>query len=461
VQRVGDPTSLTTAVTDGGFDPVPVIAQAGDSIEVVVRDAGGAVVLQQRVLVAAARPPIIVRTDPPPRKRDVPLNASLVIVFSEPIDAATLNASSVQLLRGTTPVAGTVGLLQGSATAAVFIPAAPLAASTSYELIVAQAVQDLSGDALKADATVQFTTGTGGQGSVATVSVVPSSAELLIGSQSQFTATAKDAQGNVLPGLPVTWTSGNPAVVTVSATGLATAQAEGITTISAEVEGIIGISDVTTFGLAFSVQPNNASAGTPITPAVVVTARDALGNTVTSFTGDVAIAIGANPGGGVLSGTTTVAADAGVATFASLSINVVAGIYTLTATSGLATTTSAAFAVMPGPATQLVFTVQPSTTAAGAVITPPIQVTAQDALGNTATAFSGDVTIAIGANPANAVLSGTTIVPSIAGVTTFSNLRISASGTGYTLIATAGTLVSGTSAPFDITPLVARGRAWP
>jgi hypothetical protein len=70
------------------------------------------VVLQQSVLVAAARRPIVIRTDPPPRKRDVPLNASVVIVFSEPVDASTLDAASVQVLRGTTPVAGAVSLLQ-------------------------------------------------------------------------------------------------------------------------------------------------------------------------------------------------------------------------------------------------------------------------------------------------------------------------------------------------------------
>jgi hypothetical protein len=251
----------------------------------------------------------------------------------------------------------------------------------------------------------------------------------------------------------VTWTSGDPSVVTVSTTGLVTAVAEGITTISAAVEGITGISNVTTFGLAFVVQPSNAAAGTTITPAVVVRARDALGNTVVSFTDDVALAIGANPASGVLSGTTTVTAVAGVATFENLSINSAGGGYTLTATSGLAADTSAAFDVVSGPATQLVFTVQPPpTTSAGAAITPAVQVTAMDALGNTATGFSGIVTIAIGANPGTGTLSGTTTVVAVAGVAIFTNLSINSSGTGYTLIASTSGLTRGTSASFDITP---------
>jgi uncharacterized protein YjdB len=154
------------------------------------------------------------------------LNATIMIVFSEPVDGGTLNASSVQLLRGSTSVAGTMSLLQGSGTAAAFIPTVPLDANTDHHLVVSQAVRDLDGEALEADVTVQFTTGTGQQTSVATVSVLPDSAELLIGSQFQFTETARDAQGNVLAGLPVTWTSGDSLVATVSTTGLVTA-AEG------------------------------------------------------------------------------------------------------------------------------------------------------------------------------------------------------------------------------------------
>ena len=244
VRRVGDAATLTTAVRDGGFDPVPVVAQAGDSIEVTVTDAGGATVFEMRVAVAAHRPPVIVRTNPPPKKRDVPLNASMVIVFSEPVDGSTLNASSVRLLMGTTSVAGTVNLLAGTATAAVFIPAAPLDASTDYQLIVTPAVRDLGGEALEAGVTVEFTTGTTLLGPVASVSVQPQpdtvTSVFPIGTQYQFTATARDAQGFVVTGHPVTWTSDNPAVATVSVTGLVTALAAGDATIRADVDGQTG-----------------------------------------------------------------------------------------------------------------------------------------------------------------------------------------------------------------------------
>src|SRR5207245_2438681 len=135
--------------------------------------------------------------------------------------------------------------------------------------------------------------------------------------------------------------------------------------------------------------------------------QDGLGNTGTGCSGTVTVALGNNAGGGSLAGTTSVAASAGVATFANLSINRSGTGYTLTGTAtGLTTAGSTAFDITPGAAAQVVFTVQPTTTTAGATIAPAVQVTAQDAQGNTATGFSGNITVALGANPGGGTLSG-------------------------------------------------------
>src|SRR5437016_3336211 len=83
--------------------------------------------------------------------------------------------------------------------------------------------------------------------------------------------------------------------------------------------------------LAFTVQPSNAAVGAAITPALQVGVQDAQGNTVTTATTSVTVAIGTNPASGTLSGATTVAAVNGVATFANLSINNLGTGYTLTA----------------------------------------------------------------------------------------------------------------------------------
>src|SRR5437773_245212 len=160
--------------------------------------------------------------------------------------------------------------------------------------------------------------------------------------------------------------------------------------------------------------------------AVRVAARDAAGNTVTSYTGLITVALGANPGGGTVAGTTSVNAVSGVATFSTLSINNAGTGYTLVASaSGLTGATSTAFnitAAPPPPATHVAFTTQPQTTQAGQTM-PAVRVSALDDAGNVVTGFTGSITVAIGANPGGGTLSGTTSVTAVSGVATFSTDR--------------------------------------
>src|SRR5437867_2031311 len=205
--------------------------------------------------------------------------------------------------------------------------------------------------------------------------------------------------------------------------------------------------------LAFTVQPSNAVAGRTISPAVQVSARDAQGNLVTGFVGSVTMALGTNPGGSTLGGTTTVPAVSGVASFGNLSLDKVGTGYTLTAAAaGPTAATSNSFNVTAGAASQLVFTVQPAQPSAGATITPAVQVTVLDGQGNTATGFTGNVTVAFGSNPGGGTLAGTTTVAAVSGVASFASLSIAKVGTGYTLTAAAAGLPAATSAAFNVTP---------
>ena len=98
--------------------------------------------------------------------------------------------------------------------------------------------------------------------------------------------------------------------------------------------------------LVFTVQPVATPAGDTISPAVRVAVQDTIGNTVLPSTASVTLAIGANPGPGVLGGITVRQADSGVATFPGLSVSAPGAGYTLVATSaGLAPDTSAAFTI--------------------------------------------------------------------------------------------------------------------
>ncbi len=184
--------------------------------------------------------------------------------------------------------------------------------------------------------------------------------------------------------------------------------------------------------LRFVVQPGYAIAKGPINPTVEVAAQDEAGRTVTSFTGAVSVALGANPSRATLSGATTAVAVNGVASFPGLSIDSMGTGYALiTTASGVPATMSTPFNVT----LQLVFTVQPVGVAAGAPFDPAVEVSATDATGAVVSSFGDSVTVALWTSADLTMLSGTTTVAAVAGVATFSNLRIGLGGTGYTLIA--------------------------
>jgi hypothetical protein len=97
--------------------------------------------------------------------------------------------------------------------------------------------------------------------------------------------------------------------------------------------------------LAFLVQPNDVSAGDPITPEVKVLAVDSLGRVLPEFIGRVSVTLGSGGSGGSLSGTTSVTASGGLAIFPRLVVSQ-AGRYTLTASApGLVSVSSTTFVV--------------------------------------------------------------------------------------------------------------------
>src|SRR3954469_22938251 len=81
----------------------------------------------------------------------------------------------------------------------------------------------------------------------------------------------------------------------------------------------VAVSPAAASKLALGQQPGSTVAGAVISPAVTVRVLDAYGNLVSSDNTDtVTLAIGSNPGGGTLSGMTTVTVSGGVATFSNL-----------------------------------------------------------------------------------------------------------------------------------------------
>src|SRR5437763_723135 len=98
----------------------------------------------------------------------------------------------------------------------------------------------------------------------------------------------------------------------------------------------------------------------------------------------------------------------------------------------------------------LAFVTQPpAATAANAALTPAVQVAIQDSLGQTVTGATDTVTLVLGSNSTGAILLGTTTVPAVNGVATFSDLRVDRPGAGYVLVASGSRLVAATSTPFS------------
>src|SRR5438552_1570649 len=282
----------------------------------------------------------------------------------------------------------------------------------------------------------------------------------------------KDANGNPVAGVAVTFAA---AAGRGGNTGRSrTAQANGAATFSALTWTGAAGSYTLSFGtpdLASVTAPITLNAGPPATitnnspttqsgtvgtavaspPSVLV--QDAAGNPVTG----VAVTFGVAPGNGSVTGGSQTTNGSGIATVGSWTLSQTVGTNTLTAgasgsgiTGNPVTFTADGTA---GTATQMAFTVPPSNTPAGAAISPPVQVTARDQFGNTATQFTGNITLAIPANsnPGGGTLSGTKTVAAVSGVATFSDLSINNAGNGYRLRATSSGLTAVSSPQFNIT----------
>ena len=165
---------------------------------------------------------------------------------------------------------------------------------------------------------------------VASVSVTPETATVMVGETAPLTATTKDAAGNVLSGRSITWTTNNAALATVSAAGVVSGVAAGdLVTITATSEGKAATAAITVTLVpvaSVTVAPETATVMVGETAPLTATTRDAAGNvltgrTITWTTSDAAyatvspagIVTGVAGGGGPVSITATSEGQSGTA----------------------------------------------------------------------------------------------------------------------------------------------------
>ena len=156
---VAPPAPSRTETFTVNVSPIPAVGGTL-TLNASARDAAGnpaataAVTIQLRDVVA----PDVISTVPINGASAVDPLSTVVVRFSEPMDRATLNTTSLQLLRGTTaiPVSLAVG---GTDDVVTLTPVSrPLAFSTTYTVIVTSPAADRAGNALAAGRSFSFTT---------------------------------------------------------------------------------------------------------------------------------------------------------------------------------------------------------------------------------------------------------------------------------------------------------------
>ncbi len=180
-------------------------------------------------------------------------------------------------------------------------------------------------------------------------------------------------------------------------------------------------------------------------------AEDPFGNVDLTFNQQLAVSLSSSGYSGTLSGTLKVNSVNGIANFSSLLLNRV-GSTTLTVdTVGVPSATTSAINVVPGQPTQLAFlTEPPATIPAGATF--PLVVQVEDAEGNLATPFNGNVTVSVADSATGELLHGTLTVAAVGGIATY-NLFMTRAGTGYAVITSGQGLAPNTSTSFNVTAL--------
>lgn len=421
-----------TAMAHGGFDPVPIAASADDTLGVQVESADGSTTYLA-AYVPRERSPTIIRTSPPRGKRDVVLNAVIRIVFSEPMDPATITSPTVRLTSSAGTVSGEL-TLSADGLYAELRPHAPLAPNTDYTLSVSGAVMDLDGAPVTPDLEVEFATGT--TTAVAEVYTNPAALYVVNGyppldgrlrtaefqgvlhDDARFTGTFRlyyPEEG---------WTTSGSLLCF------------GISGDTVWVSGLIEYRSHTGDGIGTDIAWYAVDNGAP---AEGVPDRLSL------------VKVGISDAGW---GTTQDHCNQRPTTLLDGTDRVIQDVET-----GDIVVTGATPPPLPPPApAHLAFTSQPQNALSGRPIAVGVAVRALDDSRTRTAAFDGDVTITLGANPGGATLTGTTTVTAQGGVAIFDDLIVSAPGRGYTLVASATDLSLDTSDTFDVVAPPVGGR---
>ncbi|MEO8336561.1 MAG: Ig-like domain-containing protein [bacterium] len=296
------------------------------------------------------------------------------VSIATPGSGYVINAASTGLTSAATPA---FNVVNGAATSITLVSGGGQAAAPGAVLApITVALKDAAGNPTAGTA-VSFVVASGG-GTVSPVTAIT------------------DAAGQA----SATWTLGpNGGPQTLSVTSIGVSALTVAATASSTLDQVI---------ITQQIGPSQ-TAGVVPTPGLIAEVRNSAGVLLSTYTGNVTLSIGNNPGSATLAGTTTVAAVNGIATFSAFSLNKIGVGYTVVVGSvGATSATSTAFDVLPNAPS--VFTLvsggaqsgQPNTALAA-----PIVVRLDDAFGNPVNGGAVQFSVNAGGGSVNPT-SGTT-----------------------------------------------------
>ena len=236
--------------------------------------------------------------------------------------SVAVDASNIQVGQSTQAVATAVDSSGNAITgrAVTWSSATPSVATVSSAGVITGAGVGTSIIAATVDGVAGSITETVSTSTVANLSVVLASSNILVGNTTQATATATDASGNVITGRTVTWKTSNSTVATVSTLGLVTAVAAGTVAISATVDGITSsatlvVAQPTISSITVTAPSTTVLAGQTV--QATATVLDASGNkinTTVTWASSAPTVAGVSSAGlvsGLNAGSATISASAG------------------------------------------------------------------------------------------------------------------------------------------------------
>ncbi len=134
---------------------------------------------------------------------------------------------------------------------------------------------------------------------VVSVRLTPPVQQLMrVGGQLQVTALALNNLGQAIPGRPVSWSSANPAVATVSSTGVVSALSSGQTSITAEIEGKVSSLSITVTEIppiSVSISPDTFQLASGVNRQIIPVVIDSTGRVVQTLNNRLVVWQSSNP----------------------------------------------------------------------------------------------------------------------------------------------------------------------